>query len=360
MVNDQGCFAPLDVPGRERLNAEEMLSFAKEEEIPFRVLLSSLGCSPETAYRALTSKAAPEQTPRAQPEAAHLRALSPSEIDEVVKILNCEEFVDKAPRAIFNTLLDRGVYHCSARTMYRILDSRGAVAERRKVARACNFATPELLAMGPNQVWSWDISKLRGPEKWSYFYLYVVIDIFSRKIVGWAVYLKETGVLAETLISKATEDEKIEPGHLTIHSDRGGPMRSKTLTELFSDLCISKSFSRPHVSNDNPFSEAMLTTIKYMPTFPDRFGSLQEARGFIGKFVKWYNTEHRHSGLEYYTPNDVHTGAHVEKKKKRDAALLEAYSKHPGRFVKGMPTASSAPSAVWINKPKGQEEAMAG
>jgi putative transposase len=337
-----------------------MLSFAKEEEIPFRVLLSSLGCSPATAYRALKPQVAPEQTPHNQPEAAHPRALSPSEVDEVVKVLNCEEFVDKAPRAIFNTLLDRGVYHCSARTMYRILDSQGAVAERRQVARARNFTTPELLATGPNQVWSWDISKLRGPAKWSYFYLYVVIDIFSRRIVGWSVYLQETGLLAETLISKAAEDEKIKPGQLTIHSDRGGPMRSKTLAELFSDLCISKSFSRPHVSNDNPFSEAMFKTIKYMPTFPDRFGTLQEARGFIGKFVKWYNTEHRHSGLEYYTPNDVHTGAHVEKKKTRDAVLSEAYSRHPGRFVKGTPTANSAPTAVWINKPKGQEEVMAG
>ena len=277
-----------------------------------------------------------------------------------MRVLNNNEFVDKAPAAVFNSLLDRGVYHCSTRTMYRLLSAHGAVAERRKVARARSFAAPELLATKPNRVWSWDISKLRSTEKWTYYYLYVVMDIFSRKIVGWSVYLQETELLAETLISKAAEDEKIKPGQLTVHSDRGGPMRSKTLAELFSDLCISKSFSRPHVSNDNPFSESMFKTIKYMPTFPDRFGSLQEARGFMRQFVKWYNEEHRHSGLGYHTPNDVHNGAHSEKKKKRDSVLAEAYSKNPIRFVKGTPSAHSAPEAVWINKPKLQEKNMVG
>jgi putative transposase len=286
--------------------------------------------------------------------------LSPAEIDTVAKVLNSEEFVDKAPKAIFNTLLDQGVYHCSTRTMYRILSAQGAVAERRHVARSRNYATPELLATGPNQVWSWDISKLRGPAKWSYYYLYVVMDIYSRKIVGWSVYLQETGLLAEALIAKSAEDEVIKPGQLTIHSDRGGPMRSKTLAELFSDLCISKSFSRPHVSNDNPYSESMFKTIKYMPSFPERFGSLQEARQFMRKFVRWYNDEHRHSGLEYYTPNDVHTGNHLAKKQKRDSVLADAYLRNPNRFVKGTPSATPAPDAVWINKPKVEEQTMAG
>ena len=337
-----------------------MLGIAKAEGIPFRVLLNSLGSSPATAYRSLKPKPELNETAPKQASAKHPRALSQLEVDEVVKVLNNEEFVDKSPRAIFNTLLDRGVFHCSVSTMYRILAAQGATAERRQIARARSFATPELLATGPNQVWSWDISKLRSSEKWSYFYLYVVMDIFSRKIVGWAVYLQETGVLAETLISKAAEDEKIKPGQLTIHSDRGGPMRSKTLAELFSDLCISKSFSRPHVSNDNPYSESMFKTIKYMPTFPDRFGSLQEARDFMRTFVKWYNDDHKHSGLEYYTPNDVHTGAHIEKKQNRDAVLANAYSRNPNRFVKGASRAASAPEAVWINKPKVENQAMVG
>jgi putative transposase len=342
------------------LSAEEMLGVAKEKDIPFRVLLDSLGCSRATAYRSLIPKPERAETALKQPLAEHPRALNQKEIYEVAQVLNCDEFVDKSPKAIFNTLLDRGVFLCSVRTMYRILSAQGAVAERRQVARARSFATPELLATGPNQVWSWDISKLRSSQKWSYFYLYVVMDIFSRKIVGWAVYLQETGVLAETLISKAAEDEKIEPGQLTIHSDRGGPMRSKTLAELFSDLCISKSFSRPHVSNDNPFSESMFKTVKYMPTFPDRFGTMQEARGFMREFVQWYNAEHKHSGIEYYTPIDVHTGAHKEKKIRRDAVLAEAYSRNPIRFAKGTPSAKSAPEAVWINKPKVEEQAMAG
>jgi putative transposase len=235
-----------------------MRSIAKDEEIPFRALLVSIGVSHATAYRSLKPKAAPQEVVPKRSVATHPRALSPLEVNEVVKVLNCDEFVDKAPKAIFNTLLDRGDYHCSVRTMYRILSAQGAVAERRQVARNRSFATPELLATEPNQVWSWDISKLRGSAKWSYFYLYLVMDIFSRKIVGWSVHLQETGLLAVALISKAAEDEKIKQGQLTIHSDRGGPMRSKTLAELFSDLCISKSFSRPHVSNDNPYPHSSL------------------------------------------------------------------------------------------------------
>jgi putative transposase len=340
------------------VSAQELLDVARKEEIPFQALLASLGRSRATAYRALKPIVLIETDSQKCSRAAHPRALSPLEVEEVVKVLNSEKFVDKAPRAIFNVLLDQGVFMCSVRTMYRILEAQGAVAERRQVARSRSFSAPELLATGPNQVWSWDISKLRAASKWTYFYLYVVMDIFSRKIVGWAVYLQEAGMLAEALISKAAREEEIKPGQLTIHSDRGGPMRSKSLAELFSDLSISKSFSRPHVSNDNPFSEAMFKTIKYMPTFPDRFGSVQEARSFMSKFVKWYNEEHRHSGLEYYTPDDVHTGSHVEKKQNRDSVLAEAYLRNPIRFVKGTPSASLAPEAVWINKPKMEEQAM--
>jgi putative transposase len=332
---------------------------ARIENIPFAKLVNSLAGSRASAYRRLKPKINSCEVSSTKALGCNPRALNSEEVAEVTRVLNCDEHVDKSPKAIFNTLLDEGKFLCSVRTMYRILKSQNAVAERRRIARSRNFKTPELLATAPNQVWSWDISKLRAIEKWSYYYLYVVMDIFSRKIVGYAVYLKETGLLAETLISKATESEKIKPGQLTIHSDRGGPMRSKTLAELFSDLNISKSFSRPHVSNDNPFSESMFKTVKYMPTFPDRFGSLHEARNFMHTFVKWYNEHHRHSGLEYYTPNDVHSGTHVGKKITRDLALAEAYSRNPNRFVKGIPTAKSAPNVVWINKPKTEEVVMA-
>lgn len=346
------------------MSVNEMRAFSKEQNVPFRSVLSSLCSSSATAYRTLdlTPKKVPtsEFEWAAKPTQSHPRALKKQEISQVLSVLNSDEFVDKAPKAIFNQLLDQGRYLCSSRTMYRILASENPVRERRKVARARNFAAPELLATGPNQVWSWDISKLRGQEKWTYFYLYVVMDIFSRKIVGWSIFLQETGILAETVISKAAESENIKPGQLTIHSDRGGPMRSKTLSELFSDLCISKSFSRPHVSNDNPYSEAMFKTVKYMPTFPERFGTLQEARRFMRYFVEWYNSSHMHSGIEYFTPDSVHNGQHVEIKNRRDAVLAEAFLRTPHRFAKGIPSANSAPKSVWINKPKNEEQVMVG
>lgn len=285
----------------------------------------------------------------------HSRSLREEERCEILRILHSERFIDKAPKVIVAALLDDGAYLCSASTMYRILRNENEVFERRKVARSHKYVCPELLAEKPNQVWSWDISKLRGPVKWTYFYLYVVLDIFSRKCVGWAVYMSETGQLAENLLSTTIKNEKIIAGQLTVHSDRGGPMKSKTVSELFTDLQVSKSFSRPHVSNDNPYSEAAFKTAKYMPTYPDRFGSVQDARRYFRSFFDWYNKEHLHSGIEYYTPNDLHTGAHLDKKILRDHVLQKAWQLNPGRFSRGKPVSKAAPKAAWINKPKTKE-----
>lgn len=294
------------------------------------------------------------------PRKPHPRSITALERTEILDLLHSPKFIDRAPKVVVAALLDEGKYICSASTMYRILRSEKEVFERRKVARSKTFACPELLAEKPNEVWSWDISKLRGATKWSYFYLYVILDIFSRKAVGWAVYLRETGTLAENFLASTLEFEQITPGQLTIHSDRGGPMRSKTVAELFTDLQVSKSFSRPHVSNDNPYSEAAFKTAKYMPEYPDRFGSIQDARTYFRKFFDWYNNEHMHSGLEYYTPEDVHTGAHIVKKSQRDLVLNTAWEKNPNRFVKGKPVSKSAPLAAWINKPKNEEVNVAG
>ena len=289
----------------------------------------------------------------------HHRSLTQEERTEILTVLHSTKFIDRAPKVIVAALLDQGKYLCSASTMYRILRLEKEVFERRRVARSKSFACPELLATRPNEVWSWDISKLRGPAKWSYFYLYVVLDIFSRKVVGWAVYVKETGQLAENFLSSTLRVEKIVPGQLTVHSDRGGPMKSKTVAELFTDLQVSKSFSRPHVSNDNPYSEAAFKTAKYMPEYPDRLGCIQDARSYFRKFFDWYNNEHMHSGLEYYTPEDVHSGNHIEKKIQRDLVLKSAWEKNKNRFTKGKPESKTAPQAVWINKPKVKEVPLA-
>jgi len=260
--------------------------------------------------------------------------------------------VDKAPATVVATLLDEGIYLCSTRTMYRFLAERGEVHERRAFSRHRCYKKPELLATGPNQVWSWDITRLKGPKKWNYFYLYCVMDIFSRKVVGWKVHERETGLLARHLLSECIEQEKIQPHSLVVHSDRGSPMKSKQLSELLTDLAVSKSFSRPSVSNDNPFSEAGFKTLKYMPDFPERFGCVQDARSFCRQFFAWYNHEHKHSGVGYYSPEDVHSSRYILQKQARDVVLQKAWEKYPERFVKGIPKALEVPQQVWINPPK--------
>ena len=274
----------------------------------------------------------------------------------MLEILHDPEFVDLAPPAVLAKLLDQGEYICSERTMYRILAENDEVRERRNQLRHPLYEKPELLAVGPNELWSWDITKLRGPEKWSYYYLYVILDVFSRYVVGWMVAYREWAILARRLIEASCRRQGIEPDELTIHADRGSSMKSKTVALLLSDLGVTKSHSRPHVSNDNPYSEAQFKTLKYRPEFPKRFGSLEDARLFCGEFFRWYNMEHYHSGLGLMTPYDVHYGLAEERRARRAEVLARAYARHPERFVRGMPRPAELPKEVWINKPVAKPE----
>jgi putative transposase len=279
------------------------------------------------------------------------RALSAEERQGVIDLLHEPRFVDRAPAEVVATLLDDGTYRCSERTMYRILAASGEVRERRDQLRRPTYTKPELLATRPNELWSWDITKLHGPAKWTYFYLYVILDVFSRYVVGWMVATQETAALAQELIRTTCERQGITPAQLTIHADRGTSMTSKPVALLLSDLGVTKTHSRPHVSNDNPFSEAHFKTLKYRPGFPDRFGVIEDARRHCGDFFDWYNTDHHHSGLAMLTPHDVHHGLAKERTTKRAAVLAAAHLAHPERFVRGVPVPHSPPREVWINPP---------
>ncbi len=286
------------------------------------------------------------------------RALSEDEHKKVLEVLHCQKYVDKAPRQIYASLLDEGDYLCSVRTMYRILASEGELKERRNQLRHPVYKKPELLATGPNQVWSWDITKLKGPVKWTYYYLYVILDIFSRYVVGWMVAGRESGVLAKRLIEDSCSKQDIIKGQLTIHADRGSSMKSKTVAHLLADLGVTKTHSRPHVSNDNPFSESHFKTMKYRPDFPKRFGCIQDARSFCRGFFPWYNTEHYHSGLGLLTPEMVHYGKADQIVQNRKNTLLKAYQAHPERFVRKLPEPLAILEAVWINPPENKERRL--
>ena len=305
----------------------------------------ALGVARASVYR----RRQPARPSAARPTPA--RALDPGERQAVLETLHSERFLDAAPAQVHATLLDEGTYLCSPRTMYRVLDTAGEIKERRDQVRRPHYAAPELLATRPNEVWSWDITKLRGPAKWTYFYLYVVLDIFSRYVVGWMLAPRETATLAEQLIAETCAKQAIRPGQLTIHADRGGPMRSKPVALLLADLGVTKTHSRPHVSNDNPFSEAQFRTLKYCPQFPERFGSLEDGRAFGQTFFRWYNQDHRHSGLGFLTPAVVHLGQASTVRAQRQQVLASAYAAHPERFVKGPPQPADLPTAVWINPP---------
>ena len=272
------------------------------------------------------------------------RALDAEERQGVLDLLHSPRFVDKPPAAVHAALLDEGKYHCSVRTMYRILHDNDEVRERRNQLRRPNYKKPELLATGPNQVWSWDITKLLGPAKWTYYHLYVILDIYSRYTVGWMLASRENADLAKRLIRDSIERQQVDPDKLTIHSDRGSAMKSHTVAQLMATLGVTKSHSRPHVSNDNPFSESQFKTLKYRPGFPDRFGSQQDAQGFCGEFFHWYNDEHYHSGLGMLTPA-------AEVLTRRSKTLDVAYAIHPERFVCKRPRPLALPEAVWINPP---------
>jgi putative transposase len=311
-------------------------------------LCAALGVPRETYYRHHRPTRPRVERPRPPPP----RALSEPERRVVLDALHSERFVNRTPFEVFGTLLDEGQYLCSSRTMYRILAANREVRERRNQLRHPEYSKPELLATAPNQVWTWDITKLLAAEKWSYFYLYVVLDIFSRYVVGWMLARSESAELARRLIRAACENQRIEPGELTIHSDRGAPMTSKTLGQLLADLGVEKSLSRPHVSNDNPFVESHFKTLKYGPGFPDRFsGGFDQAREHCKGFFAWYNDEHHHGGLAGLKPADVHHGRAPGLLQLRDQVLQAAYDRHPERFVRGLPKHAALPAAVWINPP---------
>ncbi len=299
-----------------------------------------------SVYRARQPKAA--SSPKLEP----VRALSAAERDQVHHTLNSERFADQAPREVYAQLLDEGIYLCSTRTMYRVLAEHAEVRERRDQLRHPAYSKPELLATRPNQVWSWDITQLRAPVKWTSYDLYVLLDIFSRYVVGWLIAERESGSLAELLIAEACAKQQITPDQLTIHADNGGPMIAKPVTLLMTDLGVSPSHSRPHLSNDNPFSEAQFKTMKYQPAYPERFGSRVDARTWAQTFFPWYNDEHHHSGIGFMTPAAVHYGEAARLFANRQQTLSVAYAAHPERFVKGQPFPPALPTAVWINPPK--------
>lgn len=308
-------------------------------------ILAALGLSAATFYRGLKPKepAPPRPTPA--------RALSPIERQAVLDALHEERFRDLSPAEVHAQLLGEGKYLGSERTMYRILASQNEVKERRNQLVRPAPVKPELIATGPNQVWSWDITKLLTFEKFVYLYLYVIMDIFSRYIVGWMLAARENATLATQFIDETIAKYDVPPGQLTLHADRGAPMRSKLLIELLAKLDTAKSYSRPHTSNDNPFSESAFKTLKYHPTFPRKFHGDVDGRAFCKPYFDWYNDHHHHSGIALLTPADVHFGRADEILRRRHDVKLAAFQAHPERFVNGPPRMIDLPRAVYINEP---------
>ena len=279
------------------------------------------------------------------------RRLSDKEIDQALGYLHEPRFIDLTPWSIHAVLLDEGVYVASVRTLYRILAAHEEVKARRDQLQHKSHAVPRLVATRPNQVWSWDITKLRGPNPGEFFYLYVVLDIYSRCVVGWLIADRENAELASTLVRETAVRQHVEPGTLTIHADRGAPMRSKTLGRSAAEFVISLSFSRPRVSNDNPYSESQFKTLKYRHDFPECLGCIEDAAAHLTRFFAWYNDEHRHSGIAFLTPSGVHQGRAQAMLAARQRALDLAYEAHPERFSRRRPVAPALPKAVWINQP---------
>ncbi len=278
-------------------------------------------------------------------------ALSGPERQAVLDAVHHPRFLDRSVPHIYATLLDEGAYHCSMSTMYRILHEAGEVGERRDQATRPAHVKPELCATAPREVFAWDITKLHGPQKWTYYYLYAVIDIYSRYIVGWMVADRESSELARILLSETITKEQVDPSKLTVHSDRGSSMTSKPVAFLLADLGVTKSHSRPHVSDDNPHIESFFKTAKYQPEFPATFANIVEAREVCRLFVRWYNTQHRHSALALLTPSDVHHGRAPQRLEKRQRIMDAAYGAHPERFVHGKPNVGQLPTASYINRP---------
>ena len=318
---------------------------------------AALGLSRASFHRRIATARRPSAPVRPRPRPA--RALALSERQAVLDLLREPRFVDQPPAEVYAELLDQGLYHCSIRTMYRILHENGEVKERRQQLRHPIYKKPELIAEGPNQVWSWDITKLMGPAKWTYFYLYAIIDIFSRRVVAWLVADAESAALFKPLFEDAAAKHGVLPGQLTLHADRGPSMKAKATALLLADLGVTKSHSRPYTSNDNPFSESLFKTCKYQPQFPERFGSIQDAKAFCRRFFQWYNAEHHHLGIGLMTPNQVHYGQADEIYDARKQTLENAFLTNPNRFVKNIPSPPDKPTAVWINPPQIKPEIQA-
>lgn len=326
-------------------------------QLGVRAACEAVGVAQASYYRRRRQSPAP---PRPEPighrQRRQPRALSAAEQQAILDVLHSDRFADLAPAEVWAILLDGGVYLGSESTFYRLLRRAGEVGERRRQATHPAKVKPELVANAPNVVWSWDITKLCGPAKWTYYYLYVILDIFSRYVVGWMVASRESAALAEVLIRQTCAKQGIDRDQLTIHADRGSSMTSKPVAFLLADLGVAQSHSRPHVSNDNPFSEAQFKTLKYRPDFPGRFGSIEEARLHCQVFFAWYNDEHRHSGLGLHCPADVHYGLAEAVRDKRVGVLDAAYAAHPERFVRKPPEPPKIPETSWINRPDQSEE----
>lgn len=308
-----------------------------------------LGVPRSTHYRKQRPRVANADLPKPHPS-----SVTEAEKVSIVSELTSDRFCDLAVPQIYTALLDEGRFLCSVSTMYRLLHATNMLVERRRQVSRSHHPRPELLATGPNQVWSWDITKLKGPRKWTYFYLYVIMDIFSRYVVGWLVADREHSMLARELIDECCTKQKINKEQLTLHADRGSSMKSKPVAHLLSDLGVTKSHSRPHVSNDNPFSESNFKTLKHRPEFPERFGSIADSRNHCRDFFPWYNDEHRHSGISMLTPSDLHYGRGLEILKARHQTMLEAFNRNPSRFGGRPPKMADLPTEVWINKPNNE------
>ena len=333
-----------------------MIEQAVEELTPVvgtRPACRALGASHATVYR----RRRPPQPRPSRPRPVPARALSAPARQAVLVELRSKRFVDSSPAQVWATLLDEGRYLASERTMYRLLAANGEVSERRDQLVHPAYERPELLAERPNEVWSWDISKLKGPARWTYFYLYAVLDVFSRYAVAWTVQHRESGPVAEQLIAQAIEQQQIPRDQLTVHADRGSSMTSKPVAMLLADLGVTKTHSRPYTSTDNPYSEAQFKTLKYRPGFPARFDSIEHARAFCREFFRWYNHDHRHSGIGLMTPATVHYGRAEQAHAHRAGVLGAAYATTPERFVRRAPTPPPLPAAAWINKPSNEEVA---
>jgi putative transposase len=300
-----------------------------------------------TYYRRQGSNNAITTTDKQTPK----NALSCEEKQQVLDLLHSERFVDKTPYDVFNTLIDEGTYHCSPRTMYRVLKQQDETTDRRQQRSHRDAVKPELIATRPNEVWSWDITKLMGPQKWVYYHLYVIMDIYSRYVVGWMIADRESQTLASRLIQQTALKQGIQPQQLTLHADRGASMTSHTVAQLLVFLGIAKTHSRPYTSDDNPFSEAQFKTLKYHPAFPSRFDSLEHAESFCQEYFNWYNQEHYHAGILWLTPQVVHYGEAATILKDRHDVFMQAYHRNPARFNQ-VPRLKHLPDAVYINPPQ--------